>query len=135
MTPFGALAALAGLSHREAADFLAMRLDSVKSAVTGRRAAPPGAIADLAALITAQEHAARETLMEIEAAVKKHGPVDGFDLGYPADDHEAALLGFPCVGAWGAMAARIVAASPVPIRMSPRGASLPTAAAVDEHER
>jgi hypothetical protein len=54
-------------------------------------------------------------------------------LGYPTDDHEAQGLGWPCVGAWRAMAARVVVAA-LPVRLVPRGSSLATAAAIEAHQ-
>ncbi len=133
MTRFSLLAALAGLSHREAAEFHRVRIDTVKSWAVGRNNCPPGPLAELRALIAAQERAARETLAIIE-----RGKPDEIELGYPSDDHEARSMpggGWPCVGAWAAMAARILAATDRPAHFVPRGSTLSSAAAADAHER
>ena len=130
MTPFALLESLAGLSHREAAEFHRVRIDTVKSWAVGRNACPAGPLIELRALIVEQDRAARET-----TAIIKRGKPDEIELGYPADDHEAQALGWPCVGAWAAMAARIAAATDIPVRFVPRGSTPPTAAAADAHER
>ena len=114
MTPFALLAALAGLSHREASELLSVRLDTVKSWSSGRNRCPPGALAELKRLIARQERAAREALAMIE-----RGKPAEIELGYLADDDEARTLGWPCIGAWGAMAARVIAGSPAPVSLAP----------------
>ena len=135
MTPVALLIGLAGLSHREAAEFLEVRLDTVQSWHRSARPnkASPGVIAELAALIAHQERAADAALQQIAEITESHGPPQAIDLGYPADDHEAQALGFPCVGAWEAMAARVVARSPIRIELVPRGANAATAAAMKGH--
>ncbi len=122
MTPFALLETLAGLSHREAAEFQQIRLDTVKKWSTGDTRCPPGILTELRALITAQERAAREAL-----ALIADGRPDEIELGYPADDYEAKALGWPCVGAWRAMAARVLAASEIPVILAPRGSTPATA--------
>lgn len=118
MTPFSLLESLAGLSHREARELLSVRLDTVKSWSSGRNRCPPGALAELKRLIARQERAAREALAMFERAKTAE-----LELGYPADDDEARTLGWPCVGAWGAMAARVIAGSPDPVSLAPRGST------------
>ena len=136
MTPFGILAALAGLSHGEAALVCGVRIDTAKSWASGRRTAPPGAINELRALISRQAKAANEAIAQIARLAKSHGAPDEIEIGYPADDHEAQSLGWPCVGAWAAMAARVVSqASVPPIILVPRGSTPTTAAAADMHGR
>ncbi len=135
MTPFALLINLAGLSHREAAGFCSVRLDTVRSWSIGRNKSPARVIDDLRALIATQERVAAQALMRLAEMTAEHGEPEGLTLGYPADDHEARGLGFPCVGAWAAMAARVVAASPVPVELVPRGSTLATAAAADAHEK
>lgn len=138
MTPFALLVSLAGLSHREAAAFHRVRLDTIRSVSTGRRSrASDGMITELRRLIAAQERAAAENIAVIAArltAAEAAGqPLDAVVIGFPSDDHEAQALGFPCVGAWQAMAARVVAWSPVPVRLVARGADLATAGASAAH--
>lgn len=133
MTPFGILASLSGLSHRETALVCDVRLDTIKSWASGRNRTPPGALDELRTLIARQERAAHEALAQITRLSKTHAPPDEIEIGYPADDHEAQSLGWPCIGAWAAMAARVIAASPAPIKLVPRGSTPPTAAAADAH--
>lgn len=134
MTPFGLLLNLSGLSHREAGDILKVRADTLKSWVHGRRAPPPTVLDVLADLIRRQERAADEALDSIDDLVEGANPPEALEIGYPADDHEAQSLGWPCVGAWQAMAARVIAGAYVPVKLVPRGASLATAAAADALE-
>lgn len=131
MTPAATLINFAGLSQREAADMLRVRLDTVKSWMAGRNALPPGALADLRSLIATQERAAAEYLAQMQAMISAHGAPDEIEIGYPADDHEARAMGSPCVGAWRAICARVIATSPVPIILVPRGSTPATAAAAD----
>jgi len=49
-TPFAVLAERCGLSQREAAEFLKVRLDTVKSWCAGRNAAKPAVLAELRGL-------------------------------------------------------------------------------------
>lgn len=57
------------------------------------------------------------------------------ELGYPSDDYEAKTLGWPCIGAWAGMAARIVAGSPATVVLVPRGSTLATAGAANVGDR
>ena len=124
MIPYNLLRTFAGLSQSEAARFHDVRPDTVKSWCTGRNSAPLGAVAELRALIAMQDRAASEALAQIAAS----GPVDRIEIGYPTDDHEAEALGWPCVGAWQAMAARVLVSVPGAVFV-PRGATVATAAA------
>ncbi|MBF0325968.1 MAG: hypothetical protein HQL42_12980 [Alphaproteobacteria bacterium] len=137
MTPTALLISLAGLSHRDASEFLNIRLDTVQSYFRHRRPADArdGVKAELKKLIARQERAAAEALDLIEQQTAGRPGALDVEIGYPADDHEAQALGFPCVGAWQAMAARVVARSPVPIRLVPRGSTVATAAAADVYEQ
>ena len=129
MTPYALLLSLTGLSQREAGEFHTARIDTIKSWVSGRRSAPPGALAELRALIAAQTRAAAEAL-----AIVRDGKPDEIELGYPANDHEARSLGWPCVGAWAAMAARVIAETDARASLVPRGSTPATAKAADVHE-
>lgn len=130
MVPFAMLLGLTGLSQREAADFLDARLDTVKSWSSGRNRCPDGVIEDLSDLAERQERAADEAINAITEAP------EGADveIGYPVDDVEAQALGWPCVGAWKGMAARVVAFSDKPVRLVPRGSTLATAGSADANE-
>ena len=134
MTPAALLVSLAGLSHREASDFLGVRLDTVQSwhRKTRPNNSSPGVIAELSALIRQQEEAAGQGLALIADRIRQ-GTIESIELGYPADEREAQALGLPCVGAWAAMAARVVAQSPVPVRLVPRGSTTATVAAIQAH--
>jgi hypothetical protein len=84
-----------GLSQSEAADFLGVRLDTVKNWSSGRRPTPDGVWPDLHKL-------ARQQIKAAEAAVKlaaKILPETEIELGLANDDAEAQALGWPCVGA------------------------------------
>jgi hypothetical protein len=110
MTPFATLVKLAGLSHREASEFLGIREQQCKDMASGRRRTPSGVIIELSGLIRRQEAAAAVALSRIE-----DGDAETIAIPSPANDAEAAALGWPSVGAWGAMAARVVALSTRPI--------------------
>jgi hypothetical protein len=134
MNKFALLTHFSGLSLREAADFHHVRLDTVKSWSVGRRRAPAAVLDELRALIVRQEQGAAEALKQISELIDEHGEPDEIEIGYPADDHEAHSLGWPCVGAWRAMAARVVAKSPSAVKLVPRGSTPVTAAAADARE-
>jgi hypothetical protein len=96
MTFFAALIRRLGLSQSEAAAFLGVRLDTVKSWSAGRNGVPPGVFETLHALAVHQREASkaiggimRDTVAaEIEASVRpEEWPSDG-----------AALV--PLVDAW-----------------------------------
>ena len=132
MTPFKLLMDLCGLSIREAADYLGVRLDTAKSWSADRRTCPESVLDDLRTLASRQATAAEQAL----AVLASHSTApDEIELGYPVDDHEAKTLGWPCIGAWKGMAARFVAGSPVRVIMVPRGSTVATAAAIDARER
>ena len=130
MNPFAILMNLAGLSQREAAAFLKVSPSSVDKMARGVRNAPDGVIDDLRDLIDKQETAADEALALIDEQ-----DADEIELGYPTDDHEAQSLGWPCVGAWKAMAARVIAGCDIQVRLVPRGSTPSTAAAIDRREQ
>jgi hypothetical protein len=134
MNPYSVLISYAGLSHREASDFHKVRLDTVKSWSSGRNHVPEGAIDELIDLINMQDQIANSALLRIYVLATENGTPETIELGYPADDHEAQTLGWPCVGAWRAMAARVIAKSTHPVRLVPRGSTPATAAAIDERE-
>lgn len=64
MTRAKALIALSGLSHQEAADYLNVSLETIRSWIKGRRNPAPGVIEELADLIQRQERAAAKALSE-----------------------------------------------------------------------
>lgn len=130
MTPFAILIQFAGLSQREAAAFLNLSPSSIDKMARGVRSTPEGIVNELCDLIERQDVAADQAL----ALIVDTG-AESIELGYPADDHEAQHLGMPSVGAWAAMAARVIANSGTKVVLAPRGSTLSTAAATDAHER
>jgi hypothetical protein len=132
VTPLALLLQLSGLSQREAAELLGVSPASIDKMARGTRPTPAGVLRDLQALVAMQQRAAGEALERIEAAGDAV-----VEIGYPADDHEAQALGWPCIGAWRGMAARVIAAVPDPGRIAifPRGSTPATAAAADRHGR
>ncbi len=120
-----------GLSIREAAEFLNVRDDTIKSWRSGRNPTPPKVIGELQALYLKIGVAAREAL-----AVINQAPLDAdIELGIAVDDYEAKSLGFPCVGAHAALLGLVVASSGRAMRIVPRGATPASAAAADVHDR
>lgn len=130
MTLFDLLRRACGLSQQEAADLLGVALATVKAWGRAKNKAPPGVIAELRALYARIDEAANQMLDVIE----EQDPTD-IELGFPADEHEAQAMGWPCVGAWRAMAGIVVAAIDKPVRLVPRGSTPSTAAAADARER
>jgi hypothetical protein len=134
-TTFSVIQKSCGLSHRESADFLGTRIDTVKSWSTGRNAAPQGVIAELRSLHRKITLAAQETIRDVEKLSVERAPLDAIELGLASDDHEARSLGWPCVGAHAAMVGIVAARLDVPIRVVPRGSTAASAAAADEHDK
>lgn len=102
-----------GLSQREAAEFLSVRLDTVKSWY--RRdppAARPGVLDELRRLHAHQRRAAAETIRLVRGLSKTRGAPDGIDLYLSPDDRAAHERGWPCVGAHRQMLALAVARMP-----------------------
>lgn len=138
-TIFSMLAHVCGLSHREAADHLDVRLDTIKSWSSGRNPTPPGALSQLAALAdridSAADHIVETAMAQTEGMDRGDGLIQ---IGLATDDTEARDLGWPCVGAHraalGLAAARLMATGYV-VEVVPRGSTVATAAAADVHDR
>lgn len=130
---FSAALTLCGLSHREAAAFLNVRPDTVKSWSAGRNPVPAGAMAELHRLSERMDEAAEN----VADLFDEHAPAAAVEIGIASDDHEARSLGWPCVGAQMALAARVWSLLPegVTLRLVPRGSTVATAAAADEHDK
>ncbi|MCA0400221.1 MAG: hypothetical protein LCH38_05325 [Proteobacteria bacterium] len=135
-TTFSLIAERCGLSHREAAEFLGVRIDTVKSWSSGRNAAPTGAITQLRDLYNKIDRAAGEVIRHIAAVTAEHGAPEEIELGLASDDYEARHppLGWPCVGAHAAMLGLVAARVNLPVRIAPRGSSGASAAAADKHD-
>ncbi|WP_334151637.1 hypothetical protein [Hyphomicrobium sp.] len=99
MTPFSLLIDRCGLSHREAAEVLGVRLDTVKSWSSGRNPTPASVVDELRALYATIERAAGELIKQADAFAKKHGDAAEISLELASSDDEARKRGWPCVAA------------------------------------
>ncbi|HEX6957595.1 MAG TPA: hypothetical protein VF194_06365 [Ferrovibrio sp.] len=124
--------AACGLSQREAAALLEVRLDTVAKAMTGRSRTPSGWLADLRELNRRQQRAAEQAFQLWREA----GEPKDIELGIASDDYEAMQLGWPCVGAQMAVFRMLWERLPADVRIAivPRGSTMATAAAADAHE-
>jgi hypothetical protein len=134
MTPFKLLLNLSGLSQREASDYLNISKSTVDKLSREKFKANEGIIKELRNLIAKQHSAANKALALIheQAAMPTY-----IEIGYPANDREAQTLGWPSVGAWSAMTARIISQCSIPIVFVPGGSIISTAAAAETaaHDR
>ncbi len=142
MTLFSLWRHLCGLSQREVAAVLGMSLRSVED-FEAWKPCKPAIIAEMRELRERIEAAADEMLTGLEGAIREAreaapgAPVDGLDVGYAADDHEARAMGWPCMGAQRASLALVIEALPpeIEVRLVPRGSRPASAAAADAHGR
>ena len=132
MTPFAALCRLAGLSVREAGEFLRIRPDTAQSYGSGKRSPGPGHIAEMQALIAQERRIAARLLLGWRAA-RAAGEADAIEIAVPALDADARRIGLPTVGAFEAAAAMAVArmAGAPAVRFVPAGSTAATALAAD----
>ncbi|MCA3359227.1 MAG: hypothetical protein ING02_14620 [Roseomonas sp.] len=129
MTPYRLLLSRVGLSQADAATLHQVRLDTIKSWCAGRARAPVGVIAELRTLYARQKKAAAEAL----EMISERPEVGQIELGYAVDDHEAAGMGWPCAAAQWTSLGMVVAACDRPVSLVPRGTTMATAAAADQH--
>jgi hypothetical protein len=131
MTLYSILLQASGLSQREAADFHAVRIDTVKNWCRGAARPPEGVIAELKGLIRRQRIAADELAAGIAGS-----PADAVELGLASDDAEAQAppRGWPCVSAQAQALGLAVAQADKPVRIVPRGSTPATAGAAGAHE-
>ena len=129
MSPYRLLLSRVGLSQADAASLHQVRLDTIKSWCAGRARAPAGVISELRALYGRQKRAAAEALQMIA----ERPEVGQIELGYAVDDAEAEGMGWPCAAAQWATLGMVVAACDRPVSLVPRGTTIPTAAAADQH--
>lgn len=134
-TAYTLIAQRCGLSQREAAELLGVRIDTVKSWSSGRNRAPDGVIKELRQLYGRIEQAAIEGIKVIHRIQNAHGAPDEITLGIASDDAEAQTLGWPCVGAHAAVLGLMAARTSLTVRVVPRGSEPYTAAAADAHGR
>lgn len=124
-----------GLSQREAAEFLNVRIDTVKGWYRPRpSAARPGVLSELRALHAKQRRAAAHQIALIRQLVRQHGAPDAIELSLSSDDAEARQKGWPCVGAERMTYAMVAARVDLPYVLAPRGSTPASAAAADAHE-
>ena len=102
ITPFAVLAERCGLSQREAAEFLKVRIDTVKSWGAGRNIAKPEVLAELRGLYAHIQAAAEELVQHVaglleqqwERGIKQRAIV----FGVAETDDVARAFGFPSLG-------------------------------------
>jgi hypothetical protein len=101
VTAFSALMQRCGLSQREAAEFLDVRLDTVKSWCSGRNPTRHLILAELRQLYRKVERAGRDyAKFRLQLLNHQGKQVDRYlKIGTALDDRDAKALGFPCVGA------------------------------------
>jgi len=125
-TPFAVLAERCGLSQREAAEFLKVRLDTVKSWCAGRNVARPSVLAELRALYgtiqTAAENLARDNERLIEQQRQRGVQPRAIVFGLAETDDVARAYGFPSQGPYMAAIGLAVLRLPddVGIEMAPQ---------------
>ncbi len=134
MTPFAMLLSLSGLSKQEAADFLGVRLDTIKSWVSDRRTVPDKVIDQMRGLIALQKRQAQRLL---ELIAEKSHAGDEIELSLARDDAEAKAppLGWPARSAQAMSIAHVIAALPGrKIIIVDRDQTAASSAAVARHE-
>lgn len=101
-TPFAVLAERCGLSQREAAEFLKVRLDTVKSWCAGRNVAKPAVLAELRVLYAniqaAADKLAQDTERLLEQQRERGIQQRGIVFGLAETDDVARAYGFPSQG-------------------------------------
>lgn len=101
-TPFAMLADRCGLSQREAAEFLNVRLDTVKSWCAGRNVAKPPVLAKLRVLYSKIQAAAAKLAQDNERLLEQQRergiPQRGIVFGLAESDDVARAFGFPSTG-------------------------------------
>ncbi|NIA67791.1 hypothetical protein HBA54_04235 [Pelagibius litoralis] len=103
MTLFSSVLQGLGLSQREAAAFLEVRPDTVKSWGAGRNAVPDGIWSKLRELADQQTEAAQKAF----DLWQDQGEPQEVEFYIAANDDEAQKKGWPCVGAQMAVARRL----------------------------
>ena len=120
VTPFSLLMEVCGLSSKEASTLFKVPHGVVKSWDNGKSIAPAEVLGELRWLHGQIVEAAGNQEREIVRDLAQYSP-DGLpqfiEIGYPANDVEAQAMGMPCVGAWRARAALLVARLDVPVRL------------------
>jgi DNA-binding transcriptional regulator YiaG len=100
-TPFAVLIERCGLSQREAAEFLKVRLDTVKSWCAGRNVAKPAVLAELRGLYINIEAAAEQLAQDNQRLLeqqRERGLQSAIVFGIAETDDVASVYGFPSKG-------------------------------------
>lgn len=138
MTLFPEILRGVGFSQADAARYLDVSLNTIKSWGAGRNPVPPGVFKELSNLAECEENAAINFINHLEEMAKQpEGWPETIEFGLASDDAEAQILGWPCVGAHRAVARRVWEMLPTNtlLTLVPRGSTVATAAAADQHER
>src|SRR5262249_48206923 len=105
-TPFAVLAERCGLSQREAAEFLKVRIDTVKSWCAGRNVAKPAVLAELrglyASIQAAADQLAQDNRRLLELQRERGDEPRGIVFGLAETDDIARAFGFPSQGPYAA---------------------------------
>lgn len=133
MTLFSSLLKMAGLSIGEASNYFETRPDTMKSWSAGRNPVPDGILDKLHTLMERQEAAASAAF----DVWMEQGQPDELEIGIASDNYEAQQLGWPCVGAQMATIARLweMVHGDAVIKLVPRGSTVPTAIAIEAHNK
>lgn len=130
MNVFRVLCESAGLSVKEAAQFLRADEGAVRCWHEGQNP-PPGVLEEMFTLIDRQARAAHEALRRFHARLATHEALELIELGLSIDDHEAQGLGWPTASAHAAVIRRIIESLPPGrrhlIRIVPHGSTLASA--------
>ena len=101
-TPFAVLAERCGLSQREAAEFLKVRIDTIKSWCAGRNVAKPAVLAELRELYAKIQAAADKLAQDNERLLEQQRERNirqrGIVFGLAETDDVARAYGFPSQG-------------------------------------
>ncbi len=130
---FGSLLAMCGMTHEECADYLGVRLDSVRSWSSGRRNVPQGVEAKLIELWNLMEDEASRIIDGIEAQLIElsvHGLPQSIEFGIPSSREEANELGWPSVGTFMRIAALVASNVEIRLDLVERGSTLASQQAI-----
>lgn len=124
-TSFSLLRNLTGLSSAQAAQFLEVSLDTVKSWNSGRNGAPDWALDDLRNLWRALERRADIGIEQLRATIQEQGfPPEQIEFGAPMTDREAREeLDLPFVSCFHTFVAIFMTRTDIPIVIVPRGST------------
>jgi len=104
-TPITLMMARCGLSQREAAMVLDVRLDTIKSWCSGRNPTPLNVLTELRALYGRIDSAAKK----IVEGYRQRGEKRAIIFGIASSDKDAQEIGWPCAGAYAAMIGLVIA--------------------------